>query len=156
NGLITANQALADVYGAVPSVLTVNQGLSLMLAIGASGPVSLQAICGIEIGMFIANNQLTSAQVNSAIGSAVTAQTIPADQAVVMLAGIAANVSGAAITAAGAEVAALVAAGLVTAASAMNDINNTAPYMGADRAINMLAGVAANGSAALQAAVGGE
>lgn len=126
------SQAVAAINSAITlTAITPTQALGILVDL--AGSAGMQGAVGGEIGSLISNNQLTTSQVTTAIGSGVTSSTLTATEAVTLLADIAASASTAVQTAITAEITSFVTAGDLTA----------------DQVVTALTGLVASGGAAM-------
>jgi len=133
------SQAVAAINSAIGlTAITPTQALGIMVDLASS--TGMQAAVAGEIDSLISSHQLTTSQVMTAIGGAVTSSILTATEAVTLLADIAAPASTSVQTAVTAEIASLVTAGDLTA----------------DQVVTVLAGLVASGGTAMQSFVATE
>ena len=125
---------------------------------GVSGHMSDGYLVGGEIANLISTNQVTTGQALQDLGAAVTAHSLNADQAISVLAGVAAHGGTDLQNAVGGEIATLINDHQIPADKALTDIGSalSSHNLSPDQSIAVLSGLAAHGDAALQGAVGGE
>ncbi len=155
---LTASQVNTDLANAITAnALSVDQAVVVLGSEALAGNAAVRTAAIGELSALVSGNQITAAQVGTDIGNAI-GTGFNADQAVALLASIAAQgnvaLQGAAVT----ETLALIAGHQVTAAQAMTDIGNaiTAGTLTGDQAIGVFALLANSGTAAEQAVIGAE
>ncbi|MET3908377.1 hypothetical protein ABID59_002723 [Bradyrhizobium sp. S3.3.6] len=155
---LTASQVNTDLGNAITAhALTVDQAVVVLGSEARAGNAAVRTAAIGELSALVSGNQIAAAQVGTDIGTAI-GTGFTADQAVALLASIAAQGNAALQGAAAAEILALIAGHQVTAAQAMTDIGNaiTAGTLTGDQAIGVFALLANSGTAAEQAVIGGE
>ncbi|UFW46082.1 MULTISPECIES: beta strand repeat-containing protein [Bradyrhizobium] len=155
---LTASQVNTDLATAITAnALTVDQAVVVLGSEALAGSAAVRTAAIGELSALVSGNQITAAQVGADIGSAI-GTGFTADQAVALLASIAAQGNAALQGAAATEILALIAGHQVTAAQAMTDIGNaiTAGTLTGDQAIGVFALLANSGTAAEQATIGAE
>jgi len=105
--------------------ITPDQAFSLLVPIAAHGNTDLQGCVGHVLGTMLANGQITNADIHRAIAT----HALPADAAVVVLAGMTEQGSATATNAALGQLTWMISSNLVSADQAVADISNaTHPY----------------------------
>ena len=158
SGVLTPALAAQDIDAAVTAnVLTADQAMCVLAGVIATGNASAQSAAAGEIVSLISTNTITAAAAAADIDTAVKTGVLTGDQAVAVLASVAAA-GGPALPAAAGEIMSLINGGSVAAANVMTDIGNAvaAHALAGDRAVGLLAGLAGAGTAALQAAAANE
>ncbi len=153
--LVQPAAAMTNLDAAISSSgITIDQAMNVLFGLAAAGTGAMQAAVAGEIVSFIATSRITSALAISDIGDAVTTSQLTGDQAVILLTGIAGLSSTTVQVATGAEIAALIAAGQLTANAATTDITTavTAGSITADQAVQLLLGMAVSGNGAAASA----
>ncbi|TWB58813.1 hypothetical protein [Bradyrhizobium sacchari] len=157
-GKLTASQVNTDLAAAITTnALSVDQAVVVLGSEALAGSAAVRTAAIGELSALVSGNQIAAAQVGADIGSAI-GTGFTADQAVALLASIAAQGNAALQGAAATEILALIAGHQVTAAQAMTDIGNaiTAGTLTGDQAIGVFALLANSGTAAEQAVIGAE
>jgi hypothetical protein len=108
----------------------------------AAEPAADAKLIGAEIAALIATNQTTSVQAMADIGKAVTSHALTPNQAIALLAGLAATGSAALQSAAGGAIAAMVDHNQISAEQAVADVHRavTSHALTAEQAVGLLAG----------------
>ncbi|WP_407048088.1 beta strand repeat-containing protein [Methyloraptor flagellatus] len=158
-GTIAPAQAMVDIGAAVAINLSgADQAVNLLTRLAATSAVATQTAAVGEIATLISSGTITSAQVVTDVRAAISAGNCTVDQATTLFTLLGATSSPAVQAAAGGAIAGLITGGGITAAQAIIDVARTVSnrIISADQAIGVLTSIAAAGTAAVQAAVGGQ
>ena len=160
SGAIAPAQAMADIGVAVAGgVCSADQVMNLLVRVGALGSAAVQAAVGAEIVALVTTAAITPVRAMTDLTQAITAKLITADQAIRVLANVAAATPPAPLQAAlGGELATLIGSGAIGAAQAMTDIDAavSAKALSGDQAVTLLACAMVGGNVTVASAAAGE